>query len=127
MGPVRGGIALSLLPGIAWAEVCAEMRPGWDGMPTGMVEEAILLFTSPLALFLLGATAVVLFTRSQWGGLATTIGWTGLVSLISFLPDPVSDAARLEGCAGPTTLFIGLAIAICVGTTIYTTPRKSRD
>ncbi len=125
MGPLRGGLILSLLAGPVGAEVCDKVRPNWDGTPASALSEAVALFGSPLGLFLLIATAFAIRFRHAWAGLATVIGWTGFVSII-LAKDPtgIHEFAVLEGCVGPPTLFVGVTIAICIGTILYTAPRR---
>ncbi|MEO0937762.1 MAG: hypothetical protein AAFY38_06375 [Pseudomonadota bacterium] len=116
-----------LLPGAAWAEVCDKQRPDWNGVPVTAFGEAVTLLFSPIGLFLLISTVAALRFRSQWGGVAVTVGWTFFVTALT-LWDPtggVRDAAMREGCIGAPTLFIALAAAISVGTIIYTAPRKA--
>ena len=126
MGPVRRGLSLLLLaPAPAWAEVCGTERPGWDGSPVSMVGEAVTLILSPLGIILLVATLLALRTRSQWGGVAVVIGWTGFATILTVAdPTGLRDLARAEGCVGSPTLFIALAAAISVATILYTAPRK---
>ena len=124
----RLALPLATLPGPAWAEVCDKMRPNWDGTATTAMGEALALFLSPGGLFLLAATAVALVLRSQWGGLVVVLLWTGFITLVT-MADPSGSRAPglVEGCVGPPTLFIALAAAICVGTVLYTLPRKADD
>ena len=127
MGPLRGGLILSLLAGPAWAEVCDKERPLWDGTQATAVSEAIALFGSPLGLVLLLITALVVRFRSVWGGLAATVGWTIFISIVvASDPSGVTELAMNEGCIGPPTLFIALSIAICIATILYTSPRSTR-
>lgn len=119
---------LSLLPGAAWAEVCDKERPNWVwGTEATAWTEMIGLFSSPFSLVLLIATAFVIRFRSSWGGLAITVLWTGLVSLLVFSePDEVKLQAIKEGCIGSPTLFIAVVAAICVATILYTAPRTDK-
>lgn len=131
MGPVRGTLTLlaALLPGPALARACDTLRPGWDGTPSTALAEALHLFASPAALLLLAATAIVLRFRSQWGGVAVCVGWSLLVSAVTFfdLTGGQRAAAMAEGCIGRPTLFIAAVAAICVATILYTAPRPARD
>ncbi|WP_135505948.1 hypothetical protein [Roseovarius aestuariivivens] len=129
MGSVRGrlkpaqrvgSVGLVLLPGPAFAQSCADLRPGWDGAPVSALSEALLLFSTPLSLFLILATTLVLRFRSNWGALALAVGWSLQVWLVTFvLP---SEAARAEGCIGSPALFILAAAALAIGAVIYTGP-----
>jgi hypothetical protein len=122
MGPVRGGLILSLLPGMAWAQDCVVQRPGWDGAPVSAVQEAVFLASSPAALVLfLGTVAAVRF-KSQWGSLVAVLGWTAFVSFLTMLAPASRKIAMAEGCAGSPALFIGIIAAICVGMIFYTAP-----
>ena len=129
MGPVRGGLILApLLPAAAAAAVCETERPGWDGTPATGLGEALAQFTSPLALVLLVASALALRRRSQWGGLAVTLLWAALVSVVAFVdPGGRRALAMAEGCIGSPTLFIAAVAAICSGIILYTAPRPRRD
>jgi len=117
MGPVRRGLIRAALlaaslPNAAWAQgaqVCDQQRPGWDGTPVSGLDEALQLMASPLSLIAIGATLLALRFRSQWGGVAVVVLWTGLVSMITMF-EP--------------TLFIAAVAAICVATIIYTAPRS---
>ena len=86
------------------------------------------LSTTPVTLLLLAITLIALRFRNQWLGLAAVLGWTGFVALITTLdPTGVRNLAVAEGCIGPPTLFIAVVAAICIGTVIYTMPRKADD
>ena len=122
MGPVRGGVILSLLPGMAWAQDCAVQRPGWDGAPVSVVQEAVFLASSPAALVLLLGTAVAIRFKSQWGSLAVVLGWTAFVTFLTMLAPASRKLAMAEGCVGSPALFIGVIAAICVAMISYTAP-----
>ena len=128
MGSLRRGLIFAALPSPAFASVCDTVNPDWDGTPVTALQEAISLATTPLALVLLGLTLVVIRFRSQWGGLALFIFWTGYASLVTiFDPTGVQEIAIAEGCRGPTTLFIGLVAAICIAMILYTAPHRARE
>ena len=133
MGPVRRGLIRAALlaaslPNAAWAQgaqVCDQQRPGWDGTPVSGLDEALQLMASPLSLIAIGATLLALRFRSQWGGVAVVVLWTGLVSMITmFDPTGTRTPGMAEGCIGTPTLFIAAVAAICVATIIYTAPRS---
>ena len=126
MGPVRGGLILSLLPGVTWAQSCATQRPSWDGAPVSEAQEVVFLASSPMALILFLATAVALRTKSSWGGLVVVLGWTAFVTFLTMLAPDARKQAIAEGCVGNPALFIGIIAAICVGTIFYTAPAKER-
>lgn len=116
---------LCVLPSPAFAQSCADLRPDWDGVPVSAVAEAVMLFTTPLSLILLLASALVLRFRSNLGALLLVIGWSVQVYLVTFvLP---SETARAEGCIGSPTLFILIASAIAIGAVIYTGPPQKPD
>ena len=124
MGPVRGGLILSLLASPAWAEVCDKLHPGWDGAPATAVSEAIALFLSPIGLALLIATVIAIRFKSVWGGLAAVVCWTVFVTfVVQYDPGNLRQMAMAEGCVGEPTLFIVATIAICVVTILLTAPR----
>lgn len=127
MGSLRRGLILALLPSAAWAEVCDKERPAWDGAPVTPVTEAVALFSSLPALVLICATLLALRFRHQWGGLIVVLLWSFLISAhVSLDPSGIKAAARDEGCLGDPILFIGLVIAICIATILYTAPLGSR-
>ena len=119
------------LAGSAWAQTvlvdtCALQRPNWDGGAVSVIDEAIQLTASPVALILIALTLLVLRFRSQWGGVAIVVLWTILVSMLTVV-DPTGTRASgmVEGCVGSPTLFIAAVAAICVATILYTAPRRS--
>lgn len=120
MGPFRRGLILALLPGAAWAQGCAEQRPGWDGAPVGVVQETVFLASSPAALVLFLGTVLALRFKSQWGALAVVLGWTAFATFLTMLAS--RKIAMAEGCVGSPALFIGIIAAICVGMIFYTAP-----
>ena len=122
MGPVRGGLILSLLPGAAMAQVCSVQAPDWDGTKVTAVQEAITLATSPAVLLLLLASALVIRFKHQWGALIVVLLWTVLVSFLSMFAPDTRALAMAEGCVGSPALFIGIIAAICVGMIFYTAP-----
>lgn len=127
MGSVRRGLILALLPGAASAEVCAQIRPDWDGTPMTATSEAIALFATLPSLALILATLAALRFRSQWGGLAVVVGWSLWTSILVFVGGrTLRPAAVAEGCMGSQTLFMVAVVAICVGTILYTLPRETR-
>jgi hypothetical protein len=128
MGPVRRGLIIALTPGAAWAEACSTARPGWDAAAVTAFDEASTLFLTPFGLLLLAFSVVALRFRSQWMGLGAVLGWTGYITLIT-MTDPTGLRAQaiVEGCIGSPTLFIAAVAAICMGTVIYTMPRKADE
>ncbi len=126
----RGGttVACMLSASPALAEVCDKIRPGWDGAPASMLDEAIALMSTPPSLVLLLASALAIRLRHQWGALAVLIGWTIWISLLVFpTPDAAELAAIAEGCIGSPILFIAVVAAICVAMILYTIPRPKRE
>lgn len=126
MGSFRGklipAVPAVLLPAPGWAQVCEELRPGWDGTPVSAWAEALSLFTSPAALVLLAASAAALRYRSQWGALGVCVGWSLLVSAYTFF-DPAGGARGAgiqEGCVGSPTVFIVAVGALCAALVVYT-------
>ncbi|MEL6464697.1 MAG: hypothetical protein AAFQ58_06990 [Pseudomonadota bacterium] len=121
---------ITSIPSAAWAEVCDKARPLWQpGTQATALTEALHFFATPLGLILLALSVAAIVRRWQWVGLATILGWTGLVSLVTLggSTDPTSmhALAVAEGCVGPPTLFIVAVAAICVGIVLYTKPRTS--
>jgi hypothetical protein len=126
MGSFRRGLILALLPTSAFAEVCSTERPNWDGMPVSMIAEALALFTTPGALFLLAATVVALFLRNSNGVLVVTCLWSGLVTIVATTGGEVRAAAVEEGCVSSPALFIVAVAAICGCSILYTLRRNTR-
>ena len=122
MGPVRGGLILSLLPGSAFAQSCAMQRPGWDGTPVSAVQEATFLAASPASLLLMLGTAAAFRFKSQWGALAVVMGWTAFVTFLTMLAPAPRKLAMAEGWIGSPALFIGVIASICVGMIFYPAP-----
>lgn len=120
--------AFALVAGPARAEVCNKERPNWDGVPVGMVQEALMLTLSPAALVLIAASMLAIRFKSQWGALIVVLLWTGLLSLLTMLdPTGVRALAQAEGCLGSPALFIGAVIALCAGMIVYTAPRLGKS
>ena len=132
MGPIRRRlIATALLVGAAapaYAQSCAEVRPGWDGMPVSAFGELLFLAQSPLVLILVMLTAVALRFRSEWGGLVVVVGWSITTYLVTGWGSGAAaqTAAAAEGCVGSPALFIAVAAALCVGVVLYTAPIGKR-
>ena len=114
----------ALLPGAVWAEVCDKEFPDWDGTPATVWSEALILFSSGPALVLLIATAFVIRSRSQLGGLAVVVGWSILTAIIT-MADPmgIQAAAIAEGCRARPTIFLLGVTLICAGLVLYTMQR----
>ena len=122
-----GGALASLAPIPAFADICAQMRPGWDGTPVSAVQEALFLGGTVPALALILGSALVIRFRSQWGGLITIVLWTVLITyIIRSDPDGIDALARQEGCVGSPALFIAAVVAICVAIVLTTLPRPKR-
>ncbi|MEM6373437.1 MAG: hypothetical protein AAF727_11750 [Pseudomonadota bacterium] len=115
-----------LAPSMARADACETHRPDWDGVAFTATGEALSLFATPLSLVALALTLIAVRLRHPWLGLMTVLAWTGIAMLVTML-DPTGTRAQAmaEGCVGPATLFILAVAAICVGTVIYTMPRKA--
>ena len=127
MGPLRRGLILCVLPLPAWAEVCDKQRPNWDGTPVSTLNEAILLFSSAPALILLIVTAFVIRFKHQWGALVMVVLWAIFASFASFYDADIKQSAIIEGCMGPSTLFVAVVAAICIGLILYVVPRPKHD
>lgn len=127
MGPLRGGLILSLIAGPALAEVCDKARPGWDGMPVTALDEALFLFATPISLFLVAALATAVVFRHAIGAALVTLLWGFYITSL-ILPDQtgISAAAITEGCAASPALYIALSGALCLAAVIYTARREKR-
>lgn len=119
--PALAALAMSL-PLPARADVCAEARPGWDGVPVSALAEALSYLSSPAGLVLLLLTALAVRFRHQWGGLAVVCLWSVFVALIAF-PDEGQRAAIVEGCRGSPVLAVAIAVAVSTALILYTLPR----
>jgi len=129
MGPVRRGLiwcATLLAPTMGMAEVCAQERPAWDGMPVTPWGEFLILLQTPVVLLLILATALVIRFRLEWAGLLVVVGW----SLSTYLvldwagTDSVRQSGMAEGCIGSPSIFIVVAVMVCIGVVLYTAPLK---
>lgn len=132
MGPIRRRLILALAllgPAPAAAQsVCDAARPNWNGAPVGAIGEFLILLQTPLVLILIIATALVLRLRSEWGGLACVLGWSGATFLaVGWANSAGHTAARAEGCVGNPALFIGMVVLVCIGIVLYTAPLKRSD
>lgn len=113
-------------PTPAFADVCAAERPFWDGVPVTAWGEFLILLQTPIVLVLIITTALVIRLRHEWGGLVVVVGW----SLSTYLvidwagTDAVRNAAVAEGCIGNPSIFIVVAVLICIGVVLYTAPLK---
>jgi len=108
------------------AEVCAQERPAWDGVPVTALGEFLILLQTPIVLVLIIATALVIRFRLEWAGLLVVVGW----SLSTYLvldwagTDSIRQAGIAEGCIGSPSVFIVVAVMICIGVVLYTAPLK---
>ncbi|MEL7167096.1 MAG: hypothetical protein AAGL96_16635 [Pseudomonadota bacterium] len=134
MGSVRRRLTscssalLALIATPLLAEVCDKERPDWDGVTETAWSEAFTLFLSPLGLLLVALSVVAVQFRWQWTGLATILGWTAFITIVTMAdPTGLRADAMAEGCIGPPTLFIALAAAICVMIVLRTKPRRAGD
>ena len=127
MGSIRRRLTLGLAllcPAPAWAEVCSDLRPGWDGSTVTAFDEMLFLAQTPMVLILILGTALAVRLRSEWGGVAVVVGW----SLATFVVtewgsrDGLRSEAIAEGCASSPGLFIAVAAAMCIGVVLYTAP-----
>ena len=132
MGSIRRRLILAatlVLPSPAFAATCAELRPNWDGTPVSTWGELLVLMQSPLAIFMLIASALAVRFRSEKGGLAVVVGWSIATYLVTGWgrADPDRMAAMAEGCTGSPAMFIAVAAIISIGVVLYTAPLPRRD
>ncbi len=121
-------VPLVLLPAPAWAQSCADQRPGWvPGTDVTAFAEALALLGSPIALILLIATVACFRFKSQWGSVVAVVGWTGFISIITFGEAGGRAAGMAEGCIGSPSLFIAVIAALCVALILYTAPRPQGE
>ncbi|MEM8653388.1 MAG: hypothetical protein AAGF36_01480 [Pseudomonadota bacterium] len=117
-----------LLPSPAFAQSCADQRPNWTpGTDVSALSEAVALFSSPVSLILLLATALCFRSRHQWGSVVVVVLWTTLVSLIVFADAGGRAAGIAEGCIGSPGLYVVAVAALCVGLIFYTAPKPRKD
>ena len=123
MGSIRRRLtiaALLAMPSSAMADICAIRTPDWDGTQQSAWAELLNSLQSPMTLFLIITTAVVIKFRSQWGGLAIVVAWSGLIAILMASESYWEGVA--EGCIGSPSLFFGLIGALCIGVVLYTAP-----
>lgn len=119
MGPLRGGLILSLPASPALAEVCDKERPDWDGTPATQMSEALYLFTQPISLFLLAALATAVIARHAMGTAVAALLWGFYITALVW-PDTIAQAAIREGCQAAPSLYIAIASALCVAAVLFT-------
>ena len=127
MGPLRRGVigVAALAPAPAFAQSCADMRPNWvPGTEVTAWAEAVALFSTPLPLILLVASALAFRLRTQWATVTVIVLWTLLVSLIVFTDAAGRSAAVAEGCIGSPSIFVGAVAVLCVALALYSAPRE---
>ncbi|WP_204115603.1 hypothetical protein [Shimia biformata] len=114
-----------LMPGAALADACTDLRPNWDGTPVSALDEFVALMSTPPALVLLLATALVVRFRKPWGGVVVALLWGGFGTFLTWGdPTGLRDAAIAEGCVGSPSLFIASTLAICAAMIAITAPAK---
>lgn len=114
-----------LSPNSALAQSCAVMRPDWiPGTKVSAVSEAILLFSNPIVLILLLASAVAIRFKSKWGALVLVVLWTVITSVLAFTDFGGRAAGIAEGCVGSASLFIAVVAALSVAMILYTSPKS---
>lgn len=120
MGPLRGGLILSLFASPAFAAVCDTARPNWNGTPATAVSEALYLFMSPVSLFLIAALCVAVIFRHKMGATITVLLWSFYLSFVIF-PDQTGGTAiaMQEGCIGSPTLYIALSAVLSIAAIAY--------
>lgn len=131
MGPLRRkltALAFFTTATPAWAEVCDEVRPDWDGTPVTALGEFLYLLQAPVVLVLILGTAMAFRFRSEWGGLVVVVGWSVVTYLITDWggANQQEVLARAEGCIGSPSLFIAVATALSIGLVLYTAPLPKR-
>ncbi|MEO1106899.1 MAG: hypothetical protein AAFX90_03175 [Pseudomonadota bacterium] len=105
-----------------YQEACEIYNPSWNGETVSEWVEAAALASNPMSFVLLALSVLAIWRGNLWIALATSIGWTiwaAHIFIDDMMYDPRRTAADL-GCVGHSTLFIGLAIALCAGMTLYT-------
>lgn len=119
--------ALTPLP--AFAGVCETLNPDWvAGSSVSLLQQTISMLAMPVSLLLLIASAVMFRLRAQWGALAVIIGWASwITALTTQTAIAARRAAQLEGCAASPALFFAIAVAVCIGLVLYTSPIRGRD
>ena len=120
MGSLRGRLIIAALlsPQAAWAEVCAQTRPGWtldEGPVTGGAETLYIL-TSPVGLGLLALIVLALVFPRRWLAVVAALPALALAGLLGISrQSDVAAQAVAEGCIGsalPAVLLLVLAAAL---------------
>ena len=113
-----------LAPLPAWADVCAQERPGWvpeNGPATGL-DELVFLFTSLPGLGILGALMLAALTAQKRYFAISTI-FAGVIGLVLWgyaaNPDDITRTAIAEGCVGPMTLPITACVMIAATSAVF--------
>lgn len=122
MGPIRGGLILSVLSASpVFADVCGMLRPEWspaDGASSA-INEALIFLMSPLALLTIAFVLAAYFLRQAilvHAALALAVSLTAVLVIGRFIiGNPVLEAARSEGCVGPDYLRIAMVLLILAG------------
>ncbi|KIC40789.1 hypothetical protein RA27_13630 [Ruegeria sp. ANG-R] len=103
-------------------EACEIHNPGWNGETVSELTEAMALSLHPVSAALLVFSAIAVWRGNLWIALATSLFWSIWIAHI-FVDDMMDDPRRTAtdlGCIGHSTLFIGLAFALCAAMTLYT-------
>ncbi len=122
-------VLTALFPLPAFAGVCETLNPDWvAGTSVSLLRQTISMLAMPVSLLLLVASAVMFRLRAQWGALVVIIGWAGwITALTTQTAIAARHAAQLEGCAASPALFFAIAVAVCIGLVLYTSPIRNRD
>ncbi len=103
-------------------EACEIFNPDWSGERFSELYEAMVLASHPISIVLLTLSALAVWRGNLWIALTTSLlwaVWTAHIFVDDMMDDPRRTAADL-GCVGHSTLFIGLAFALCAAMTLYT-------
>ncbi|MDD2868808.1 hypothetical protein [Neomegalonema sp.] len=110
-GARAAGLAAGVLTASpAWAQVCAERKPDWDGLPVPWRVDLVEFLITPPGLGVIIVVCVALmFGRAWLLGLAA--GLCAVVAALRFLRTEAADFAMgAEGCA-PDPAVTGVVLA----------------
>ena len=133
MGPVRRRLtaaALPLLPSVAQAETCAQLRPDWTASagPQTAWAETLYILTSAPTLALAALLAIALLFPRLWLTLPVTLLTLAFAALLLVSRgSAMATAATTEGClatATPAIVLLTLAALLTLARTLLARRRK---
>lgn len=128
MGPFRRRltVALAVLPVPALADVCADVRNGWQAAsgPATAWGEGLYILSSPAGLVALALLAIGLWRPSPWRSAFLAFPALALAALILFSRQaPTAQQAAADGCIGSPVL----GVAVLAGLAVFAIVRGWRN